>query len=581
MFTKTGVKNFVIPVRDIRHDVLLNFSEDYLFEGADKTNDQVYVELPHPLHEPFKDTGKDPVKELLQEKEEYYKLLEVKRRRYKFDKKEIYKERFADSEYLYLPKHLLEFYREKDPDDYFNCDYNFYYTGGFLEHVQIDNEDYLIRPDGENRLCLSNLQTRHNVMLKYDIPTRIFNIRAVKSSDNYLILFRGKHNLNIAAFLNEEELSNVWEHKHQTPIVDARLNDGQVGIVDANLKLSIRNVETGQTLVSYKNENSLKTDNFQQFQFLDANTVALSDRFQVKFIDCRTKTIEQVFNPELLECNALCSFEIRGKDFFLASRHYLIKSDLRKLENVSCFSHSFSAPPCYMSFGTKDEDTFLCLAGQTQDYKVLFTGKSIYSLPYKVSGIKSTFKECLLNNPSMVLCDNLSDRLNFCVAGVKVINLNNEMYIFWANSLGEIFQQRISDVEPDAESPKESLTNWINSLEQTKPVLHLTCVEEMSRARFALNTKPIEGNLMKYKKSDNAQQFLQKFGPIYSKKNVTSKLAQDFLALWDDDDDDEKEETEKLPEVPVHDKVNSWIQTHDFCDDDNSLGFLNASRSQD
>lgn len=579
MFTKTGVKNAVNTVKDIRHDLLLNFSEDYLFEGTDRTDEQVYVELPHPIHEPFKITEKDPVKQLLEEKEEYFKLVEVKRRRYNFDKKNIYKEKIAGSEYLYLPKHLLEFYKEKDPDSYFNCDYNFYYTGGFLEHIQISNEDYLIRPDAENKLCLSNLQLSSNVTLKYDIPTRIFNIRAVKNDDRYLLLLRGKHNLNIAAVSNTEKLSDVWTHKHQVPIVDARLNHEQVGIVGANFKLSIRNIETGQTLISYKNESNFKSDNFQQLQFLNTNTVVLSDRFQVKFIDCRTKTIEQVFNPELLECNALCNFEIRGNDFYLTSRHYLIKSDLRKLENVSCFSHSLSTPPCYMSFGTKSEDTFLCLAGQIPNNKILFSGKSVFGLPYKVPGIRSTLKECLLNSPSMFLRDDLSDRLDFSVAGLKLLNLNSEIYIFWANSLGEIFQQKISDVEPDTETPIKTLTNWVNSLKKIKPLLHLTCVEEMSSARFSLHTNPIESNLTKYKKNNTGQKFMQKFGPIYSKKNVTSKLAQDFLALWDDGDDEA--ETETLPEVPVHDKVNSWIQTHDFSDDENSFSFLNVSKSQE
>ncbi|KAJ8917550.1 hypothetical protein NQ315_005599 [Exocentrus adspersus] len=546
----------VDAVEELRHDLLLNFSEDFLFEG---THAQVNVELPYPIHEPFKVSQNDSLKMLLKEKSEYHKLLEVKRRRYnRFDSKEIFKRKVDGREYVYLPRHLLEFYKNKDPDVHFNCDYNFYYTGGFLEQLLVNNDEYLIRPDAQNRLCLSNLQTPQDlVVLNCEIPTKVFNIKAVKNSDTYLLGIREKYQFNIVKICGIDEVTSVWSHKYNVPLLDAKLSATQcnkLGVIDANRKLSIRDIETGLTLLSYKNDDNSDSDNFQQFAFMDQNVV-LSDRFCVKFIDLRTKTIEQTFDPDLLHCNSLCNFQVNRDELFLSSRHYLIKTDLRNLKKLSYFSHSLNTPPCYMSLATKDGDSFLCLAGQNQVDKVVFTGKSVFSVPYKVPGIQSTLKECRLGNSSFVLQGELDKRLDFSVAGLKVINLDGEVFIYWANCFGEIFRQRVTEYDNmlGLKQPIKALAEWVNKLEKVDPVLYLTCVEEMSRARFCLNTKPIEKNLKKYKESDTALKFLEKFGSVYSKKNVTSSIAQNFLEVWDDDDDElvEDEEVEKLPEVPA------------------------------
>ncbi|KAJ8953868.1 hypothetical protein NQ314_007195 [Rhamnusium bicolor] len=570
-------ESFCVPVMG-------SFMVDSLFDGTDRTIFHPHVELPYPIHKPFRATDIDAVKQLLIEKSNYLKLLEAKRKRFKVDRKVIVNKKIGNSEYMYLPRHLLEFYKNKDPDTYFNCDYNFYYTGGVLECLQINGGDYLIRPDVENNLCLNDLRNPSFITtLDSDCLTPIFNINSVKCASDHLLVLREKHHVSVKKLINTEKICKLWENKYSTPVLDAKLNQEKsvhIGVVLSNLKLNVTDIETNKTAFSFHNNNNRKADNFQQFQFINNNNIILMDRFVLKILDYRTKSEEKLFDPHLIDCNSLCNFDILENSIFLSSRHYLMKADLRNLQKVSHFSHSLNMPPCYMDFATKGDDTFLCLTSQSEDNKILFTGNSSYGLPYRVPGIQETLKECRLRNSSLVLFDTLDERLNFSTAGLKVINLDGEVYIYWSNCLGEIFRQRIYEDEHDRtmNEPIEALLEWVNNLEKPKPVLHVTNIKEMSRARFSLNSDPIERNLSRYKVESKADDFLKKMRPRYCTKNVKGNLAKDFLAVWDDDDDDDEEEdSEQLPEVAPHDKVNTWIQNHDFSDDETDLGLGGAA----
>ncbi|CAH1117597.1 unnamed protein product [Phaedon cochleariae] len=581
MFLNTPDKLESQPLKELRHDLLLNFSEESLFLGRDRSSFNVNIELPYPIDEPSK-TSEDIVTKIIVEKSEYAKNLDLKRKGFHHDEKDIFREKYAGHEYINIPKHLLELYLKNDPDKFFNCDYNFYYTGGVLEHIVFNNEDYLIRPDVDNNLCISNLLNGSNEKFDYSVSSPIYNINSNQNAGKTFFVLREKQRISIVELEDNKSLRFMHEFDYPVPVLDAKMSTyhpHHLGVVSFN-KLQVKNLETNKTLISLKSNLESDNDHFQQCQFMNENIILLMNRFSIKFLDYRDHTEEAVFDPKLIDCNSLCTFNILNNDLLLVSRHYLLKTDIRYLTNTTHYSHSLNVPPCYMDFTTEKEETYLCLSGQDVDSKVLFTGNCPYSMPIEVPSIRQTLKICRLQNPPLVLKDHLDKRLEYSVTGMKVLNLNGELSIFSTNCLGEIFKQEISNAKLDNERPVKGLTNWIDHLEEPEHTLYLTHVEEMSKARFALNCCPNEDRLKKYGKEGKAKKFLADYAPKFSKVNVKSLLAKDFLDVWNDDEDDASEE--ELPEVPVNDKVNDWIQTHDFSDDDDddAKAFLDMVNSQ-
>lgn len=558
----------------MHHDLLLNYSEESLFEGTDRTFKNVYVELPFPV---TKSVGtikppKDMVCSLLEKKKEYLELLKSKRKRYKNDLKNIVKTRIGNNEFIYLPKHLLEFYQKKDPDNYFNCDYNYYYTNGTLGHLEIGETNFLVYPDHNNEICLLDCQNPTNVIkTEFKPDSAVHSIFTISNSENFIVV---RENCCINIFTLNESKKAVLKSKreYKIPLLDGKLNSNNqhhLGMIWANGNVNVNDVESNRTLFHYKslqNSSEETCDNFQQFQFFDNNLMCVMDRYKIKILDYRTQSLQTSFNPEVIKCNSLCNLRILNNSLLLTSRHYVMKTDIRNFQNLTTYSHTLDAAPCYMDLVSKDEDVYLAVAGQKYNSKVLFTGKSPFSLPYKVPSLIETLEATMLEDPTFILhLEDFRKLFKYSITGLKILNLDGEICIFTSNSLGEIFKQNIYEDNVDNKKSLTALANWFKTVEIPDPELHLTFVEEMSAARFSLNKPTNKKNLNRYKKGGKAKEFLAKFEPRYSKKNVTSAWAKQFLSVWEDSDEsDEDNPIDNLPEVPVTDKVGGWIEGHEF-----------------
>lgn len=560
------------------HDLLLNFSEESLFGGTDRTFSNIYVELPYPVVKP-KDNinaSKDIVISLLDEKNKFLELLQSKRRTYKYDLRHIVKKKIGENKFIYLPKHLLEFYQKKDPDKYFHGDYNYYYTDGVLASLEIEEKNFLLYPDANNDIFLLDAHSPSDIVnLGYKVDSPVHNICTTNNSIENPFVVREKYTCHILNLDDNKKCNFMYRNELKVPILDAKLNSNNVyhmGIVSANGNLNVNDIETNRTLLHYKALLDLQgetCDNFQRFSFFNNNSICLMDRYNIKLLDYRTNSLENSFDPKVIKCNPLCNFKIIDNMLLLASRHYIMKTDLRYLQKATSYSHTLSSAPCYMDFVVKNEDIFLAVAGQHHDSKVLFTGNAPYSLPYKVPSLTKTLEETILWDPTMILhLKDFEHRLKYSIAGLKILNLNGDICIFTSNSLGEIYKQKISDKKIDNSESLQVLSNWLKIVEIPEPTLHLTLVEEMSGARFALNTAPIKANLEKYKKESKVAEFLAKYEPRYNKKNVSTTWARKFTSIWEDSDEtDEEDAIDDLPEIPVVDKVEGWILENEFAAD--------------
>ncbi|KAJ8980775.1 hypothetical protein NQ317_013620, partial [Molorchus minor] len=401
MFTVNGTTHG--KLKKLNHTLLLNnTSEEPLFQGTDRTFLSAHVELPYPIHGPLKSLN--PICKDIRKNRSQFK---------RCDKKRISKHKTADRRYMYIPGRVLDFYKERDPDPWFNCDYNYFYTGGVLEHLEINSEQYLTWCDVDNNIRLSNLRKSRDVkLLDYECTSPVFSIKSISDSGCNFLVLREKHHVGVCKLSDDTELGKLWSKEFKVPILDAKLNPirpTHLGLVQCDLKVSIRDIEASKTVYRFKNSAN-ESDNFQQFQFLNDSSIVLMDRFTVKVLDYRSNTNVLQFDPHLIKCNSMCNLGISGNDLLLASRHYLMKTDIRYMKDFSYYSHTLRKAPCFMDFTSVGDDTYMCLSSHHQGNKVLFTGKSPSTVPFKVPCIQDTLKQARLQNSSLVLLDKLDER---------------------------------------------------------------------------------------------------------------------------------------------------------------------------
>lgn len=554
------------------HDLLLNFSEESLFEGTDRTFSNVYVDLPVPINQPSKIYElKDEVVSLIEKKRKYLDFFENQRRQYKHDIKNIRKNKMKSCKFVNIPRQLLELYKKKDPDPYFHCDYNYYYTGGILEALEIDGKTYLTHVTNENTILLLDVQNTNNSLnIGFKTNSPIYNIYTLNNRHENDMVVREKHAVHLVGIDQDKVASSKWTFNGKFPIFDAKINDMQpchIGLAEANGFLSVRDIESNKRIFHYKGiKDKQNYDNFQQFKFFDTNLICLMNNYKIKTLDYRTETLGCDFEPQVINCNSLCNIMIHNNTLLLASRHYIIKSDLRFLKNISTYSHTLSSPPCYMDICEMDGDFYLAVAGQQHNNKVLFTGNTPFSLPYEVPSVLKTFDETIIRNPTMILLsEELKNRLKLSLTGLKILNLDRNVAIFTCNSIGDVFKQNVC-IETITNDHKD-ISEWLKNIEISNESITVNIVEDLSEVRSVLNRMPHKKQLKKGKTENKSVEFLSNFKSRYKKNNIKSDWTHQFLSIWLDSDESDEEMSNPfnhLPEVPVADKVEEWMQEHNL-----------------
>ncbi|XP_057656673.1 uncharacterized protein LOC130894101 [Diorhabda carinulata] len=580
MFYQKGARNreqTLSHTLRFRHELLPDFSEESLFQGTDRTYFKVHVEFPYPIHKPL-ETSEDLVLKLLKNKEVYYNSFKRKQQRYNsYEKYKIEKLEYDGHEYMNLPRYLVELYNEKDPDPSFDCDYNYYYTGGNLEKFEFNNDYYLIRPGVDNNLYINkvsnDLKSIDDVIkVNYKTKNSVFNINSSTTNDGLYFILREKFNITVLKCNDIDNFTLKYSQKHKHSILDAKLNKNtKLGVIFSFGKFFIKDIEKCCIISSFSNDLVQQIDNFQQFKFLDDNNVILVDRSRVKLIDVRNNEETMCFEPKLLHCNTFCNFEVLDTKLLLTSRHYVLKTDIRQFKDVYHYTHLLEDVPCYMDYTTKDDDTYLVVSGQKHNSKVLFTGKSPYSVPFKIPCLKTTLTKTMLKRPSLCLDTYLEPKLLYSVSGLKLVKINDEICIFTSNCMGEIFKQKVYEIQPDNNDSIMMMDEWLGMIEKPEPVLHLTNYEDVSDIRFSLNT---EKSTPENTKCSKQNEFLEKFKSKYNSVGVKSQLAKDFLDIWEESE--EEEGFEELPQEETIFKVQSWIKTSKFEDTTNEFDDIDS-----
>ncbi|XP_044255903.1 uncharacterized protein LOC123005907 [Tribolium madens] len=533
------------------HYLNLNFSDDFLNENAPTYS----IQLPYPIHKPLKEVNSDIIDEFHQNVNLYSHKLSTLQKDFRYARNKVMNQTFTDS-HATITRGLLDFCNTEKPGIQFPCDYNPYYTSGFLEYVNLDNVEYLMRPDCDNNIRLTKLtKPWKNRKINVEIPFED-NITGISTSNdsNNIFLLRHKSQINLLKVTDlDGEIKQT--RKFKKFLLDSQICKTHFGVVRSDTKFRLYDIETNKKI----NVDDNIADSVIRCGFAN-ETIILLDQKKLKLFDKRSNDFE-TFEPQFQACNFFCSAKVHRDALYVGSRHYLIRADLRFLKEFEFCTHLMKYGPCYMDL----VEGLLCLSSQKVEEKVMFSGNPISSLPFKIPSITETFNECRLKR-DILLVHGVKERVTKSVGGVKIIHEDNDYFLYSVNTLGDIFKQKITNnSDCDKTKPVESFHYWVNKLPERPKPLHLTSVENASLARFVLNKDIGQERMKKYgRATKKTSRFLNHFNTVYNKKNL-SELAQNFLSVWDDEDEEERPEVvSEVPEVAPIDKVANWIESNYF-----------------
>lgn len=553
MFFVNGKRRYL--QQNEQHSLLMDFVERDVFEDCQKSNGEIKVHLPIPFHKPFPILKDDVLLELPKAKAKYKEEQAKCQVIYTKYKQNIIRERFGKTEYLHIPKGLLRFYQMKDPDPMFDFDYNAYYTGGFLECCSIDGKTGLIRPNCKNNLCVTFLnKSKKTHKIPFKTKTSIYNILA---TEHYLAT-REKNCISIIEINDLKEVNLKHTIEHKLGFFDAKMHkdETKLGTLTTDLRLQVTDLTTGKHMRTF----ACNKDKFGQFTFADTNTFYAVTGREIYLFDLRSRD-RNVHDLKLSDCNPLCNLVLYNNDLFLSSRHYLLKADTRDFENVDYYSHALNSMPCYLQ--VLPEKCLVCCAGQKETQKCLYTG---LPLPLSMPSLKRTLRECRLRK-DILLNFTVDERIDYSIAGLKLVLEDDEPVVYYSNSLGEIFRQQIGrstdDWDDVIEKSSELMQEWVENLPKKTPVVNATNIAEAGRLRFALTR--VEPTRKAFTAPGNAGKFLEDYGKKYDVDNMDG-LAKEFMKVWFEDEEREDDREKIAPEEPYFSKVHNWIQGQEFND---------------
>lgn len=145
-----------IDIFKIQYQIIYFFQlteEDHNQADLSLKKTDLHISLPYPISYPFSWENKiDPCFELVREKTEYKRKLETYRHFYKKDKKHCNwtNIRKQNKDIVNLPHYIADLAIHGDKNPYFDGHYDWFYTGGCLEAVEIQNKSLLIYAQGNN-----------------------------------------------------------------------------------------------------------------------------------------------------------------------------------------------------------------------------------------------------------------------------------------------------------------------------------------------------------------------------------------------------------------------------------------------
>uniref|UniRef100_A0AAR5PSA6 Uncharacterized protein n=1 Tax=Dendroctonus ponderosae TaxID=77166 RepID=A0AAR5PSA6_DENPD len=449
----------------------------------------------------------------------------------------------APADYKYLPHKLLEALDALEPE--LGPDFAHYHSGGCLGAVTLQRTVYLVWPH-----CGGLLQFWSPTGEGFSVgglpPDPVLGLEAYSSPKECWIVLRAKLQVLVLSVAEPRAYRVAYSECSRAPFLDAQLQGQLLGLVQLGKGFSLKDI--GGPRVAFR----LAASEVRKFAFAPPNRVVLMEPWLVTVHDFAEKTLLQRFDPQLMACNQLCNLRMAGGNLLLATRHYLLAAPLDCLEGFGAFAHGLSSAPLHL----EALGPLVCLGGRWG--AVAFVEGTPFGLPCPLPSLKDSLEAALPGTRDVSLHATLLRRLDWATAGLKLV----EDVLFSVNSIGELFQQRLSHSAVDNATPIRALIGWVGAFraQLPPPRVPVTNFAAMGGAYGRLAAPPQPAKRGRRRRS-LAGRFLARFQPLYGRKRITSEFGRGFLDAWTDEESDASGASE--PELPFYDKVSSWMERHD------------------
>lgn len=413
---------------------------------------------------------KDPVTESMVKKIEWnFKWRPYKRANTNVSSKESFK--WHGDDLLECPKVYVEMaeHWERNPDKFFDCNYNWYYAGnGNMQLKTFNGQDYLIHSEFN---CLyiapfskSDLTIDYSRELIYKCEENMLILETVTSQN--LIAIRTKHKITILKLVqndsvNIEKLKDMESELPFTSITFDEYHKNILYVTSLDYNLTIVNVDRmagrskrlrGRIKTLVNNWSTVISSERSYYTHVSKDSIVLYDK-RTNSAFQRWKDIEKVADEFL--CNEITTAKhCSGKPLlYFGTEHHLFLMDMRYSVNktlvpVQRWTHGMQCPPTYMKMCVLGNKEFVVLSSQwCEDMCVTSNQTDILTregdigsvcIPYRPPSVFSTLREAHQKSMFVELEDHINNRLSTAMTGLVVSQEGDNFYILMQNSLGDI-----------------------------------------------------------------------------------------------------------------------------------------------
>ncbi|XP_076178174.1 TATA box-binding protein-associated factor RNA polymerase I subunit C-like isoform X2 [Ptiloglossa arizonensis] len=412
-----------------------------------------------------------------------------------------------------IPKYVTEIATiiDMDPDPYFDGVYNWYYTGGSVNHVQLNNTSVLLFPFMDELVAapITNVEDflwkpLFRRASKCNITGPLYELKYNINGNTCKVLGRYKNQCNFYTLSerdNKYSLIEIHEQPSKVPFVSADLNlinTNQYCTLNVTRSITLWDI-TKMKHVSSNTvmETTVVNDSWGsvKFQTMDPNVILFVDRCNLHYLDVRIPYDRPALtlSPRsyLEKCERL-SLDIASRHNscrYVGTYHSILMCDNRSPNQCvqQKWTHQFKSPPLMGQVINRENKEFVVLSSQISGESTIIlntwtsseTAHS-FNFPFTPPHVTKTLNESQMQG--MCLNPYLRNRFDLCNIGSAVItNEVKNIFLFLQNSIGDIYYQCIThDTELNKYSPINCksyfiLNAWENAIcSQTNTITPLT-----------------------------------------------------------------------------------------------------------
>lgn len=509
--------------------------------------------------------GSDPATDLLRKKLQWRADLDIQKRYYTRAKKEkklrdTLKTIISSKKKIWdmLPRdaHFVELFAS-NPDDEFDGIYNWYYTGGCLDTMKINDKHMLLSTHGQKsdelrviklkrrKKCWKPSSTVVTQQCTPDIP--IYQIRG--SCDTGHLCVRQRNDCHLYSLTEELTLQHIHSTECDTAFTGVDVSPHTAGRYAT--VTSRRLVEewdaSGRRTYRYSTclDNRLE-DRWSCVSYSDdPHGLVLADRNSVYVLDKRNKKSSEKFSPkEETELVGVCEdislvFPscLNTHALYICSSHSVLLYDIRNCsKQLQHWTHLLCSPPllgCTVS--PQQNEEIICIANQEPGEVITIVNKwngevvKSQSYPQGLPNLRDTLFAA--NTCGLWLDPAVQHRAKLSLTGLAWLP---ELTFLSQTSGGDVFVQR-QDTENDCKSVTgftKCLANWEKVLLEgrTSSALNFTCKKSMKNAYEYIKSS-------RNRLPENKVQYIQPWELSKSQlESYVDLLAPRILEVWEIED---------------------------------------------